>query len=111
MRRLERPLVGLEAVGWAGVDDRLERVAHDRLGEAWRRVIRARCRSPETGGHVYGAFAEHNWQAVRVVPYEPEEWHDPPDELVVAFAGSAQSADTARVRLGVERLAQRRHAT
>ena len=60
VRRVQLPFVARLALRRADVDQRLERVLHDRLGQAARRVVRAGGAAGRPGGHVHAARQDHH---------------------------------------------------
>src|SRR5581483_7306417 len=107
---LQLPLLPWRALGGAAVDDGLERVLDDRLGQARRRVVRP-SRAPEGAlGDVDAALAEDQRVAEDVVADKAGEGKHALDELRVVPADGAETRKAIGVELGVKCLAKRRDA-
>ena len=97
LARLELPLLGVALLGRAGaVDDGVERVLDDLLGELARRVVGARRAAVERLGDVQRAGEEDERVAAQVVAQQRVVRRDALEQRVVVAARGAQPRARAR---------------
>ncbi len=105
-----RHCVARLALGGAVVDERLQRVLHDRLGQAARGVVGAALAPLRPARHVDPARRDDHRLPVAVRADQPRNGQHPREERRVVAARRAQPRLLLRVRLVRERLAERARA-
>ena len=96
--QLQPPLILRLALGWTLVDQGLQRVLHDRLGQAFFRVVRAVSAAVGPRRDVDAARKDDHRVIERVEPHQPCERLDSLPELLVPLTGGAESAQGQVVR-------------
>ena len=85
-------------LGWSFVDQGLQRVLHDRLGQAFFRVVGAAGAAVGAHRDVNAARQDNDRVIERVEPHKTRKRLDPLPELVVSLTGGAESAQCQVVR-------------